>query len=125
MPEVKKIKVSNEGRWIRVAGIAKQEGEKTIVTMGRDHVTVWEETLTDWETFLFNRELAKESGLFLDKTGAQGLIIRRPENPAEDERKKALASVFSNWKSDYEDLPESTRDAIDFIINGEIERGEL
>lgn len=123
MAEVKKIKVSNGGRWIRVTGVDGDGG--TIVTMGRDHVTVWEEELTDWKMFLFIRELAKQSGLLLDKTGAQGLIIKRPENPAEAERRTALASIFSGWKTDYEDLPESTRDAIDFIVQGEIERGEL
>ena len=123
MSKYKKIKVSNEGRWIRVAGVAGDGG--TIVTMGRDHVTVWEEELTDWEMFLFIRELAKESGLLLDKTGAQGLIIRRPENPAEAERVEELAAVCTNGEWEYKDLPDSTKVAIQYIVQGEIERGEL
>jgi hypothetical protein len=120
MPKNDKVMIGTSGDWVRV----KDNGHIELA-IGEDGETDAKISMDQWETFQVIQKLAEVSGLYLDRTGAQGLIIKRPENPKEVERRNELAAVLSNWDSLYKDLPESTQNAIEHIIRGEIERGEL
>lgn len=126
MPDNEKVMLGNHGHWVRVKEWGTR-GEKplTYLGLGEDGETVAWNALTPWDVFQVIQKLAETSGLFLDKTGAQGLIITRPTNPREEVRREDLASQFSRGEWEYKDLPDSTKLAINHILTEEIKRGDL
>lgn len=116
-----KVMIGKSGDWVRV----REDHGDTVLSIGEDGETNARIDMSDWEAFQVIQKLAEVSGLFLDKTGAQGLIISRPENPREEERREELADQFSNGEWKYKDLPDSTQRAIEFVLTEEIKEGKL
>jgi hypothetical protein len=119
MANADKVMIGNSGDWVRV----RKDVEATNLAIGEDGEVISSISMRQWETFEVIRKLADVSGLYSDRTGAMGLIIRRPENPAEAERREELAYKFMD--TSYEECIPAMQHAILFIVEGEIKRGEL
>lgn len=80
-------------------------------------------SLNGWQMFDLIEAMLKVSGTTYEFTGAMGLIIHRPESPAVEERREELAQKF--FDSPFSVLESRHHHVIEFIIEGEIKRGEL
>lgn len=70
--------------------------------------------------------LAKTAGFKVDKTGnGLGAIIQFPESPAVPKRRDELSVKFCGYEYNHEHADADLQHAIEFIIEGEIARGEL
>jgi hypothetical protein len=68
--------------------------------------------------------LAKIAGFKTEPTGNNmGVIIQFPPSPAVFERREELAQKF--YDKEYDNVPAGGQYAIEYIIEGEIKRGEL
>lgn len=93
-----------------------------VCTGEEDYVGASLSKLDVWDLIV---ALAETAGFQSEATAAgTGLIIQRPESPAVQERREELAVKFFCKPFSSLDSQNSV-DIIDFIVEGEIKRGEL
>jgi hypothetical protein len=83
--------------------------------------------LTEWEMYDFIEKMLEQSGVIYEKNPKSGVIsIYRPLSPAEVRRRDELAVQFGPLgEIKYANVAPGLQKAIDHIIQGEFERGEL
>jgi hypothetical protein len=79
--------------------------------------------LTPWQMFDFIETMLKVGKIPYDFTGAKGLIISRPVSPNVINRCEELSMRF--FDVEWDALGMSGKHVIEFIIKGELDRGEL
>jgi hypothetical protein len=79
--------------------------------------------LTPWQMFDFIETMLKVGKIPYDTTGAMGLIISRPVSPNVVNRCEELSMRFFDVELDA--LGITGKHVIEFIIEGELARGEL
>lgn len=70
--------------------------------------------------------LAEAAGLTFEPTAARtGIILQKPEDKVQKRREELVKKFAGSDKARYDHLSDTATNAIEFIIDGEVKRGEL
>ena len=118
--QVIKTEYSESEGWVSVTGEGSESSADVYVQTAEFGVS-----LSKAQAFDLIVLLCEGAGLQLDRTGLDGLIIQKPENPAIAKRRDELASVFAGYDKKFDVCPPPLKRAINYIVDGELEAGRF